>query len=206
LKLDEVKTIEATEDEVTELRLLPGDILLNEGGDRDKLGRGWVWHGELAECIHQNHVFRARPVNASVEPKYVSHYANLFGQSFFIDQGKQTTNLASVSLSRVRRFPVALPPAAEQSKVIALLEDRLGQVSSISSSAAGVGGALSVLERTMLAKAFRGELVPQDPSDEPAEATLERLRGTNGAAANKGGKTKSPKRTTRVSRAARDEA
>src|SRR5690349_7635001 len=38
------------------LRLRPGDVLLNEGGDRDKLGRGWIWEGQLSECIHQNHV------------------------------------------------------------------------------------------------------------------------------------------------------
>jgi hypothetical protein len=60
LDLSEVKTIEATEAEIRDLRLEIGDILFNEGGDRDKLGRGWVWAGELPECIHQNHVFRAR--------------------------------------------------------------------------------------------------------------------------------------------------
>src|SRR5437868_1883761 len=61
LDLTELKTILATEEEIESLRLCPGDILFTEGGDRDKLGRGWVWNGEVEECIHQNHIFRARP-------------------------------------------------------------------------------------------------------------------------------------------------
>lgn len=71
LDLTEIKTIEATEAEIAELRLDPGDVLFNEGGDRDKLGRGWVWSGELPECIHQNHVFRARLRTRDVHPKYL---------------------------------------------------------------------------------------------------------------------------------------
>jgi type I restriction enzyme S subunit len=57
LNLDQMKMIEATEAEIDDLRLRVGDVLFNEGGDRDKLGRGWVWQAALPECIHQNHVF-----------------------------------------------------------------------------------------------------------------------------------------------------
>src|SRR4051794_21359658 len=72
LDLAEVKTIEAEEDEIAELRLRAGDVLFNEGGDRDKLGRGWIWRGEIPECIHQNHVFRARLRSPGIQPKLVS--------------------------------------------------------------------------------------------------------------------------------------
>ena len=57
LDLSEVKTILATAHDIAELTLKDGDVLFNEGGDRDKLGRGWVWRNEVADCIHQNHVF-----------------------------------------------------------------------------------------------------------------------------------------------------
>jgi type I restriction enzyme S subunit len=60
LDLSEMKTIAATEQDIQKLTLIVGDILFNEGGDRNKLGRGWVWEGKIPECIHQNHVFRAR--------------------------------------------------------------------------------------------------------------------------------------------------
>ncbi len=76
LDLSEMKEIEATEDEIADLQLREGDVLFNEGGDRDKLGRGWVWRGELPECIHQNHVFRARLHAGVADPKFVSWYGN----------------------------------------------------------------------------------------------------------------------------------
>jgi restriction endonuclease S subunit len=122
LDLDEVKEIEATDTEISQLRLRRGDILLNEGGDRDKLGRGWVWNGEIEECLHQNHVFRARPALPEVNPHFLSHYANTFGQQFFLDAGAQTTNLASVSLTKIRGLPVPVPPAAEQRRIVAKIE------------------------------------------------------------------------------------
>lgn len=161
LDLEELKTIEATEAEIADLLLHPGDVLLNEGGDRDKLGRGWVWEGQLPECIHQNHVFRARPVLADLQPKYLSHYANQMGQAFFVDQGKQTTNLASISMSRVRRFPVALPPAAEQAALVEIITERLAEVAAISHTTLTLTEQLAVFERAFLAKAFRGEFMPR---------------------------------------------
>ncbi len=108
--MSEIKEIVATEDEIRELTLKPGDILFNEGGDRDKLGRGWVWNGELPECIHQNHVFRARAFVCDLNSKFLSWYANTAGQKFFFDEGKHTTNLASISMTKLKRLPVPLPP------------------------------------------------------------------------------------------------
>lgn len=176
LVLEEVRTIEATAEEIAELRLVSGDLLLNEGGDRDKLGRGWVWEEQLPECIHQNHVFRARPVSPDIQSRYVSHYANQLGQSFFVDQGKQTTNLASVSMSRVRKLPVALPPVAEQVEIVRSLNQRLAQTQSLEALVDSAFAQLSGLDQSLLARAFRGELVSQDPNDEPADAMLGRLR------------------------------
>ena len=118
LDLSVIKEIEATDAEIAELQLRSGDILLNEGGDIDKLGRGWVWEGQIAICIHQNHVFRARPLAELVNPYFVSHYANAIGQDFFFSAGAQTVNLASVSLSKVRTLPVPLPPPAEQAEIV----------------------------------------------------------------------------------------
>lgn len=60
LKMDVVKEIEATDAEIARYLLKQGDLLLTEGGDPDKLGRGCLWNNELPECIHQNHVFRVR--------------------------------------------------------------------------------------------------------------------------------------------------
>ena len=94
LDLSEITTIRADRRKAQRLVLRPGDILFNEGGDRDKLGRGWVWEGQIEDCIHQNHVFRARLVDDRFDPYFVSLHANSWGQKWFESHGKQTTNLA----------------------------------------------------------------------------------------------------------------
>ena len=110
LDLSELKEIEATEAEIEELSLRTGDILFNEGGDRDKLGRGWVWEGQVPLCIHQNHVFRARLLLGEIEPRFVSSYANEYGRRYFFDEGKHTTNLASLGMTKLKGLPIPLPP------------------------------------------------------------------------------------------------
>jgi type I restriction enzyme S subunit len=124
LDLEEIKQIQAPQADIEELRLKPGDILFNEGGDRDKLGRGWIWEGQLAECIHQNHVFRARPYSADVSGKLVSWWGNTFGKDYFLREGKQTTNLASVNMTKLSAFPVPIPPHAEQHRIVAEVDRR----------------------------------------------------------------------------------
>jgi len=158
LDLTEIKEIVTTEDEIHELALKPGDILFNEGGDRDKLGRGWVWNGELPECIHQNHVFRARLYVAALNPKLVSWYANTFGQKFFFDEGKHTTNLASISMSKLKGLPVPIPPPTEQTRIVEEVERRLSVVEELESVVTANLQRATRLRQSILQKAFTGKL------------------------------------------------
>lgn len=183
LDLREVKCIEATEEEVDELRLVPGDMLFNEGGDRDKLGRGWVWRSEIPECIHQNHVFRARLYLPDVEAKFVSWYGNSFGRQYFIDEGRQTTNLASINLSKLGALPVALPPVAEQHRIVAEGERRLSVIDELEATTEANLKRAGRLRQAILKRAFEGKLVPQDPNDEPSSVLLERIRAERERAA-----------------------
>lgn len=159
IDLTEVKEIVTTEDEIKALALKPGDILFNEGGDRDKLGRGWVWNGELPECIHQNHVFRARLYVAALNPKMVSWYANTFGQKFFFDEGKHTTNLASISMSKLKELPIPIPPPAEQTRIVAEVERRLSVIESLEAVVSANLQRATRLRQSILQKAFTGELL-----------------------------------------------
>ena len=161
IDLTEVKEIVTTEDEIQELALKTGDILFNEGGDRDKLGRGWVWSAELPECIHQNHVFRARPYVAALNPKLVSWYANTFGQKFFFDEGKHTTNLASISMTKLKGLPVPIPPPAEQSRIVAEVERRLSVVEELEVVVSTNLQRATRLRQSILQKAFTGKLTKQ---------------------------------------------
>jgi type I restriction enzyme S subunit len=121
LDLEDIATIEVPHDDLERYRLRPGDVLMNEGGDFDQLGRGHVWHGEIEPCIHQNHVFAVRPRGVS------SAWLNTFtgsapAQFYFMGRSKQSTNLASISSTNIMELPVPLPPSHQQTEILAYLD------------------------------------------------------------------------------------
>ena len=162
LDLSEMKVIAATETKISALQLQPGDILFNEGGDRDKLGRGWIWNDELPVCIHQNHVFRARLRNADHSPRFISYYSNSAGQQNFYDQGKHTTNLASINLTRLGELPIPLPPPAEQHRIVAEIEKQFTRLDAGVAALKRVQANLKRYRAAVLKAACEGRLVPTE--------------------------------------------
>jgi type I restriction enzyme S subunit len=174
--LREIKKIRVPEHRVDDLLLKDGDILFNEGGDIDKLGRGWVWSGEIERCTFQNHVFRARLNEASFIPKYFSYYGNSRGYDYFLQYGKQTTNLASINKTILASLPVAVPPADEQHEIVRRVEALFTFADQLEVRTRSTHEHIEQLTPSILAKAFRGELVGQDDADEDAATLLERIR------------------------------
>lgn len=187
LDLQEIKEILATDAEISELQLQTGDILLNEGGDRDKLGRGWIWEAQIPTCIHQNHVFRARLHSLGPQPKFISWYANSFGQIYFFDEGKQTTNLASINMTKLKGLPVPIPPAEEQLRIVQEVERQLSDTDETLDTVRIALGRADRLRQSILKCAFEGKLVPQDANDEPASTLLKRIRDERARKAAKAG-------------------
>jgi len=183
LDLNEVKTILATERDIADLKLQAGDVLFNEGGDRDKLGRGWVWREEVADCIHQNHVFRVRPYLRDVLPELISHHGNTFGKTWFQNAGKQTTNLASINMTMLRMFPVPFGPTDEQRELLDQLDVHLDLLDRQEQTVELAFKQSTAQRQNILHAAFSGQLVPQDPNDEPASVLLERIRAERAAQA-----------------------
>ena len=173
LDLSVVTTIRADRHKAEKLVLQHGDMLFNEGGDRDKLGRGWVWEGQIENCIHQNHVFRARLTGGDFDPYFVSMHANTWGQQWFETHGKQTTNLASINLTTLKSFPVPAPSLEDQQAVVAELQSIAGAEHRLQADLDRAQGRSRTLRRSILAKAFTGQLVPQDPTDESASVLLD---------------------------------
>lgn len=180
LDLHDVATLRVSAEKAETLKLLPGDVLFNEGGDRDKLGRGWVWSGEIERCIHQNHVFRAR-LHEPFDPRFVSWHGNTFGRTWFEANGRQTTNLASLNRTTLRAFPVPAPTLEEQRRIVADIEQQLSLIDALRTAVESAQKRSAVLRRAILERAFRGELVPQDADDEPASELLERIRAEHAA-------------------------
>ncbi|MDT9002330.1 restriction endonuclease subunit S [Paucibacter sp. APW11] len=175
LDLAEIKTIRVPKAKLESLLLQPGDILFNEGGDLDKLGRGWIWEGQITRCTFQNHVFRARLLDPRNEPKFISWWGNSRGLDYFIRSGKQTTNLASINKTMLEALPISLPSPEEQKEIVRCVETLFGIADRIEVRYLAAKSLANRLAPQSLAKAFRGDLLPQDPNDEPASALLARL-------------------------------
>ncbi|EXE86276.1 restriction endonuclease subunit S [Acinetobacter baumannii] len=111
LNLSIIKTIEASDDEIKRYKLRQGDLLLTEGGDPDKLGRGTLWNNEVDECIHQNHVFRVRLTSKEFTPNYLNWIiGSEYGKRYFLKSAKQTTGIASINMGQLKKLPLLIPP------------------------------------------------------------------------------------------------
>jgi type I restriction enzyme S subunit len=172
LDLTKVTTIKVPPRTAEQLELRLGDVLLNEGGDRDKLGRSWIWEGQIPKCIHQNHVFRARIRDDILNPKLLAWHANSFGRRWFQINGKQSVNLASISLSRIKLFPVPIPPREEQDRLVKAAEAHLAILQEGERAVRQACSRSKYLRQSLLAQAFAGRLVAQNPNDTPASQLL----------------------------------
>jgi type I restriction enzyme S subunit len=106
-----VKTIQATQQEIEQYRLLPDDVLMTEGGDPDKLGRGAILKEPLENCIHQNHIFRVRLNESLILPTFFAEYLkHQKAKRYFLGCAKQTTGIASINMRQLKALPVLLPP------------------------------------------------------------------------------------------------
>jgi type I restriction enzyme S subunit len=106
----DMKTITVSSTEVDRYSLKTGDLLLTEGGDPDKLGRGAVWDGSISPCIHQNHIFKVRFDTSLVLPEYASFLiGSIRGKRYFLCAAKQTTGIATINKTQLSNFKMLVP-------------------------------------------------------------------------------------------------
>lgn len=176
LDLRDVATISVPSSEVSTSTLAPGDVLMTEGGDPDKLGRGCLWQGEIAGCLHQNHIFAVRPVQRRLLPEFlVLLMASSHGRIYFQLTAKQTTNLASTNSTTLKKFLLPLPSIKEQRAIL----DRVACESEGPNAAIAAANAqirlLQEYRARLIADVVTGKLdvrgvaLPVLGEDEPAE-------------------------------------
>ena len=159
LDLSDVYQIEATEAEIQKLRLQSGDLLLTEGGDPDKLGRGTFWEQQIPECIHQNHIFRVRFDLNDFSPQFVSaQIASPYGKSYFLAHAKQTTGIATINQKVLAGFPLMVPPMSEQKRITALLSEQMAAAERTRKALEDKLDTINKLPAALLRRAFSGEL------------------------------------------------
>lgn len=122
LDLNEMKTITIRRKEKERYLLRKGDVVLTEGGDFDKLGRGFIWNGEIEDCVHQNHIFAVRVDRSQLVPEYLAHLSQSpYGKAYFLSVAHKTTNLACINTTKLKGFPVLIPALDEQEEIVQVL-------------------------------------------------------------------------------------
>lgn len=156
LDLSTVKEIEATEAEFARYELQNGDLVLTEGGDPDKLGRGTVWRNELPICLHQNHIFRVRIRDESLlDPDFLSAYvASRPARDYFLRSAKQTTGIASINMTQLKGLPVFVPTVDQQRRYLQQIAAVRSQRVALLRQSAEIASLFASLQ----SRAFRGDL------------------------------------------------
>jgi type I restriction enzyme S subunit len=121
--LSSVSTTLLKESEAEDGLLRVGDVLITEGGDRDKLGRGAIWEGAITPCTYQNHIFRIRLDESQYRSK-LFHYLIQARRTkrYFGSLAKQTSNLCSINSRDVAQLQVGVPEHDEQDEMVRRLE------------------------------------------------------------------------------------
>lgn len=157
LDLSEVSRINIDRDQVERYLLRQGDVLMNEGGDFDKLGRGAIWHGEISPCIHQNHVFAVRP--KSIMSEWISAVIGSdYAKFYFMTRSKQSTNLASISSTNLMLLPIILPSIDDQKNLVKFLENKKSQFENLMNSANSIITLLKERRAALISAAVTGKI------------------------------------------------
>lgn len=189
LELEEVHSIGVTESELERVALENGDLLVVEGnGSIDQIGRVALWLGQISGCLHQNHIIKARPLKLANSKFLLYFLMSELGRKFIVRAASSTSGLHTLSISKVEGLFVPLCSGDEQAEAIAELESKLSEADQLDQTLATALQQADALRQSILKKAFSGQLVPQDPNDEPAAALLERIRTGKGDGPGKTGK------------------
>jgi len=159
LDLADIAEIAVPIDEVRRYELEPGDVLLTEGGDFDKLGRGYVWDGQIPNCLHQNHIFAVRPAQASLSSHFVSTVMSSgYGRAYFTATSKQSTNLASTNSTKLKNFPMPLPIRIEQDEIVDFLAKETGKLERMAQRTKEAIDHLKELRTALISAAVTGKI------------------------------------------------
>jgi type I restriction enzyme S subunit len=158
LDLDDVTLIEVPSAVAARVELRAGDVLMTEGGDLDKLGRGYLWDGQIPNCLHQNHIFAVRCFAHKLRPMFLTYAtASQYGRDYFEATGKRTTNLASTSSTKVGLFPIPLPPITEQDEICGFLGEKLAELRRISGGIEAQIETLTAYRKSLIHECVTGQ-------------------------------------------------
>ena len=174
---EDVYKIGVTEAEAKKVTLEVGDLLIVEGnGSIKQIGRVAVWEGELAACGHQNHLIRVRLTTKSVPRFFLQFLLSPLGRNLIVKESSSTSGLHTLNISKVSNLIVPVASSAEETAVVVQIEGKLSKVDRALEEVDTQLARSKALRQSILKKACAGQLVAQDPSDEPASVLLDRIK------------------------------
>jgi type I restriction enzyme S subunit len=158
IDLREIKHVQATPEQIARHSVRLGDVLMTEGGDLDKLGRGTVWDGQIDSVLHQNHVFAVRTKRDLLVPEYLAFYTeSTRARAYFEVTGSRSTNLASTSATKVLDLPVPVVAPLEQEAILARLRSTRSGLDEQSLALELSTRVLRELKRSLISAAVSGD-------------------------------------------------
>lgn len=177
LDLEDIKTIRIKSDEYTRVLSEKEDLLIVEGnGSIDQVGRVALWNGAISPCLHQNHLIKVRFSPTQIGKYVLRWLLSEQGRIYITKVASSTSGLYTLSLSKVSTLPIPIASLKEQQEIVNRIDKLFKIADNIEHLYQQTETDLETLNQSILAKAFRGELVPQNPNDEPASVLLERIR------------------------------
>lgn len=181
IDLSDIRYFEVTPEEIEKLKLQDKDILIVEGnGSGKEIGRCAMWHNELPLCVHQNHIIRIRNKSPKILPEYVLYYLNSeTGKSVMQERAKTTAGLFNLSAGKVKTIPLPFASLDEQAEIVHILDNLIAKEQQAKEAAEKVLEQIDLIKKSILARAFRGELGTNDPSEESAVELLRQVLSTS---------------------------
>jgi hypothetical protein len=175
LKLDDVKRMNFTDEEADVYRLRLGDIVLSEAsGSPGEVGKPALWNGEIEDCCFQNTLVRVR--HYGVEPQFLLYLLRAEAARGAFVEYSRGVGIHHIGVARLASWPIRLPPLAEQRRIVEDLEEAESGLRRLRREIETVLRSTESLGKSLVATAFAGRFVRQDPNDEPASVLLDRIR------------------------------
>jgi len=168
-------------DEIKKYPLNAGDVLFNRTNSPELVGKTAIYKGERP-AIYAGYLVRVR-CSERLNPDFLNYCLNSpQGREYCWQVKTDGVSQSNINAKKLANFSFGLPPIDEQTEIVRRVEQLFTFADQLEARVKAAQARIDRLTQSILAKAFRGELVPQDPNDEPASVLLERIKAQRVAA------------------------
>ncbi|HHZ6872717.1 TPA: restriction endonuclease subunit S [Pseudomonas aeruginosa] len=174
---ERLRLLEVDQRELEAWGIREGEILINRVNSIEYLGKCALVRSVPEPTVFESNIMRMSLKRDLVHPEYLMRFlSSEIGRRKLIAKAKHAVNQASINQGDVKACKVPLPSVEEQTEIVRRVKQLFAFADQLEAKVASAKSRIDLLTQSILAKAFRGELVPQDPNEEPASVLLERIK------------------------------